>query len=222
MGYSFYTPCRSEEARDEMLAFLEDHYRPWSVLAASSGCLDEMASEEELNNLEWEHQDTIYGPSGDSLSYVSDEEYPWYIGFDFGSSGGGEGTWMKEFCRWVATKVGAMKTFKEGGASLFVCYDDEAWPMLERSEHAGSDLEPFVVTNGFRGWLPMVRQMETRSKHRLEERKKTENWSEAQHRERLKEHAQRWDVKVETAKRADSYVKKELSRLDMLWEERNT
>lgn len=113
MGYSAHVPCKSKKERDEMFAFLEEHYRPFSKVVAGAGCLDYfVADEKEFENRNFEHHDSICGPCREGLSYIPDDS-DFYIGFDFMTSGGAEGQWMFEFLRWVATKVGVM-TSRQG------------------------------------------------------------------------------------------------------------
>jgi hypothetical protein len=228
MGYSFHTPCSSKKARDEMFAFLQENYRPFSVLAAGSGCLSEIAFESELENREWKHTDSIRGPLMEDMSY-GEPKGP-YIGFDFGSSMGGEGAWMKDFCRWVAMKVGRRRTFPDiEGKVPYVVYDipenandrDSIWPVLERSEFdVTADLKDFVVDDGFRGWAQQVRKTRKHSEKGALRRQKEEGWSAKQlgfYRERQEA---MWDKQERVAKRADTYIKRELRRLSELWEKR--
>jgi len=227
MGYSFYTPCRSRKARDEMFAFLKEHYRPFSVLAAGSGCLDEIADQQDLDNREWEHRDCIRGPLKDDLSYTTSK---CYIGFDFGFSGGAEGTWMKDFCRWVATKVGRLRTFPDvEGKVPYVVYDipahandrDSIWPVLERSEFTVTrDMKSFLVDRGFRGWARQVDVMRKHSRLVARERAKRDNWTKRELAAHLAKQTAFWDLQERIAERADEYIKAELQRLDNLWEER--
>lgn len=229
MGYSIHTPCKSKRARDEMVAFLKKHYRPFSVLAAGSGCLSEVADQEDLDNREWKHTDSIRGPLGDDLSYIPDDT-KWYIGFDFGTSGGGQGTWMKDVCRWMATKVGHRRTFHDiEGQVPYIVYDipndaqdrDSIWPVLERSEFdVTKDLESLVTDRGFRGWAQQVRQMRAHSKRVTKERCDQEGGTKAMFEARWAQRNETWKLQMRIAKRADKYIKAELARLDELWENR--
>lgn len=229
MGYSIHAPCKSQKARNEMLFFLGQNYRPFSVLAAGSGCLSEIADQEDLDNREWKHTDGIRGPLGDDLSYVHGTK--WYIGFDFGTSGGGQGAWMKDFCRWVATKVGRLHQFEViEGKVPYIVYDtpdddwdsfDSVWPVLERSEFdVTKDMESFVVDRGFRGWAQQVRQMRAHSKRVTKERCDREGGSQSMYEARWADRNEFWKKQMRIAKRADKYIKAELARLDKLWEAR--
>lgn len=230
MGYSIHTPCKTKKDRDEMFAFLKKHYRPFSVLAAGSGCLSELAEEIHLNDRTWAHTDDLRGPLRSDMSYGSSFS-KWYIGFDLHSSAGGQGTWVKDFCRWVATKVGKLHQFKEiEGPVPYIVYDipdddwdsfDGVWPVLERSEYSVTkDMRQYVVDRGFRGWVPQVRSMREHSANVSENRAKREGWSRRQlewHKERRN---QFWDLQMKIARRADKYIRAELRRLDELWENR--
>lgn len=231
MGYSIHAPCKTKKARDEMFAFLKKNYRPFSVLAAGSGCLSEIADQSDLDNREWKHTDGIRGPLKEDMSYVA--EGACYIGFDFGTSGGGQGHWMKDFCRWVATKVGKTHQFAVvEGKVPYIIYDipegkttwdsfDSVWPVLERSEFdVTKDMESFVVDRGFRGWAQQVREMRAHSKVIAKKRSDQENWSPAQFKAHVARRNDFWVHQMRIARRADKYIKAELARLDELWENR--
>jgi len=230
MGYSIHTPCKTKKARNEMLFFLGQNYRPFSVLAAGSGCLSEIARIEELNDRTWEHRNELRGPLGDDLSYVHGAK--WYIGFDFGTSSGGQGHWMKDVCRWMATKVGRLHQFGMiEGKVPYIVYDipddeewetlDSIWPVLERSEFdVTKDMESFVVDRGFRGWAHQVREGRAHSKRVTKERCDHEGGSKSQFDARWADRNKMWALQMRIAKRADKYIKAELARLDELWENR--
>ena len=230
MGYSIHTPCKTKKARNEMLFFLGQNYRPFSVLAAGSGCLSEIARIEELNDRTWEHRNELRGPLGDDLSYVHGAK--WYIGFDFGTSSGGQGHWMKDVCRWMATKVGRLHQFGMiEGKVPYIVYDipddeewetlDSIWPVLERSEFdVTKDLESFVVDRGFRGWAQQVRESRAHIERTTMKRCNEKNWSPAQYKVSLAQRNKFWSHQMRIAKRADKYIKAELARLDDLWENR--
>lgn len=213
MGYSFHTPCKSNEARDEMFAFLEEHYRPFSELAAGSGYLGEFSSEEDLNNRSFEHTDSIRGPRKDDLSYVHDKKNC-YIGFDMSTSGGAQGVWMKDFCRWMATKVGRLRTFKDvEGKVPYVVYDmggpDDLWPVLERSQYnVTKEMESYLVDRGFRGWTALIESM-------FQDHC---GFADRDDRPAPKRDEGVWAIQFTVAGRADQYIKAELERLDALWE----
>lgn len=204
MGYSAHVPCKSKKERDEMFAFLEEHYRPFSKVVAGAGCLDYfVADEKEFENRNFEHHDSICGPCREGLSYIPDDS-DFYIGFDFMTSGGAEGQWMFEFLRWVATKVGVRYLFDFGAQVPFIVYDiptgpddlDSRWPILERSEFRDVDekLQQFVTDNSFKGMLRVV-----------------------QSRRKMSWNPQQYDFWERVATRADLYFRKELRRLDELW-----
>jgi hypothetical protein len=230
MGYSLHTPCRTKKDRDQMVRFLKKHYRPFSVLAAGSGCLCEVADLHELNDRTWKHTDNLRGPLGEDLSYIPDTT-KWYIGFDFGSSMGGQGHWAKDFLRWVATKVGKTHQFEViEGEVPYIVYDipdddwdafDYVWPVLEKSEYTVTkDMRSFVTDHGFRGWAQQAKEMREFSMKRAPERAEEEGWNAHRLKIELERRAQRHDLTLKVAKRADKYIKRELRRLDALWEAR--
>jgi hypothetical protein len=149
MGYSFHAPIQSTEDRDEMFAFLQEHYRPWYKLAEYEG----------------EYQG-VSDPKLDNMAY-GEPDYP-YIGFDFNTGDDGERYWMYNLCYWMVQRIGKKRAWPqrkglENGVP-YVVYDideddpnciDYAWPVLERSEFEGKvddDLEWCLVDNGYRGW----------------------------------------------------------------------
>jgi len=226
-----HVPCRTKKDRDQMVAFLKENYRPFSEVMAGAGDLCEYGTEEGLNDRSYKHTDGIRGPLGDDLSYIP-KRSKWYVGFDFGTSGGAEGAWMKDFLRWVATKVGKPLEFEEiEGAVPVIIYDhpgswknfDEIWPVLRRSEYnVTKDMRSFLTNDhGFRGWTQSVKQMHARSMEHLEETATKEDWG-AKRLEANKQlrDVQTWDHMFKVAKRTDAFVKKELKRLDNLWEAR--
>ena len=230
MGYSIHTPCKSKRARDKMFAFLREHYRPFSVLAAGSGCLEEIGELEDLNDRKWKHTDSLRGPLREDMSYGGDVS-KWYIGFDFGGGSGGEYTWMKDFCRWVATKVGRLRQFEAiEGRVPYIVYDipdddwdrfDYVWPVLERSEFSvTADMRQFVVDDGFRGWTQRIGESRKHAKHAAKGRAEREGWTKRQLNAYIKRRMDFWDQQERIAKRADKYIKKELHRLSDLWEAR--
>jgi len=214
-----------------MVGFLKENYRPFSKVMAGAGDLCQFGTEEGLNDRSYKHHDSLRGPLGDDLSYIPPRS-KWYIGFDFGTSGGAEGAWMKDFLRWVALKVGKPLEFEEiEGAVPVIIYDhpgdwksfDKIWPVLRRSEYnVTDDLRSFLTNDqGFRGNTQQVKKMHEHSMEHLEDKAKEEGWSAAQLKANKDDRNQRtWDHMFKVAKRADKYVKKELQRLDKLWEAR--
>jgi hypothetical protein len=232
MGYSLHTPCRTKKDRDQMARFLKKHYRPFSEVVAGAGCLDEYGDDAGLNDRSWKHSDWLRGPLPEDLSYIPDET-KWYIGFDFGNSGGAEGSWMKDFLRWVAVKIGKRHEFSMiEGAVPYIIYDvpadeewetlDSIWPVLDRSEYnITKDMRSYLTDGcGFRGWAQQVKLMREHSIQHTDERAVEEGWDVPRLKAEKQRRAQRFDFMLKVAKRTDQYVKKELRRLDALWEAR--
>jgi len=86
MGYSIAAPCQNVKLRDKMHKFLQEHYRPWTVIRGGD-------QEERYATL----------PEKDGLSY---HQGKCYIGFDYGVIGGGEREHVYTVVRWVALKIG--------------------------------------------------------------------------------------------------------------------
>jgi len=223
-----HTPCRTKKDRDKMLRFLKKHYRPFSEVVGGAGCLDPYGDEASLKNRSFKHSDWLRGPLGEDLSYIPDET-EWYIGFDFGGSGDAQGSWMKDFLRWVATKVGKRHEFSMiEGAVPYIVYDiydeeewetlDSIWPVLDRSEYnVTKDMRQFLVTNGFRGWTQQVKSMRAHAMSVMKERAEQEGGATKQLEAHKADRKRAFEFMLKVAKRTDHYVKKELERLDKLW-----
>lgn len=231
MGYSMHVQCRTKKDRDQMLRFLKKHYRPFSEVVAGAGCLVEYGTEASLNDRTFKHTDRLRGPLGEDLSYIPDE-VKWYLGFDFGGSDGAQGSWMKDFLRWVATKVGKRHEFSMiEGEVPYIVYDipddeewetlDSIWPVLDRSEYrVTKDMRSYLTDQyGFRGWVQQVKLMREHSMERADERAEEEGWNAHRLKAEKKQRAQKFEFMLKVAKRTDRYVKKDLKRLDELWED---
>lgn len=136
MGYSLSTPCQSDKARDEMLAFLEQHHRPWTQVLMEAPELPQLQDPKVSRVFSKVSPDQIqYDPtrhlcSGDELAYGSGSSK---IGFNIGP-GVDSSEWMWTLCRWMALQVGRKRTFKAKlaypTAFPYVTWDSEAHPVL--------------------------------------------------------------------------------------------
>jgi hypothetical protein len=134
MGYSASTPMKSAKARDEMLAFLAEHYRPWHVIQPPKDVLADFDFGWVPEEWDW----TTEIVAGDGIDYNGSKTK---IGFNFGNSSGLLGHYGFSLLRWVALKAGkrrkvSKKEFGDlGGVVPVFQYDcDPAWPVLVRSE----------------------------------------------------------------------------------------
>jgi len=98
MGYSITAPCKSEKAKEEMLAFLNKHYRSPATF---------------IDGIE---EDGLRGPLGDDFSYSHGE---CEIGFDY-TSWAPARAFAFAMCRWIALRVGPKKEMEvfEGDGRL--------------------------------------------------------------------------------------------------------
>lgn len=135
MGYSAFTPMRSAKARDKMLSFMREHYRPWHVIQPTEDMSDESLHVVVVTE-EWDW--TAYLQEGESLSYNPGKLK---IGFDFGHSGDPLGHYAFSILRWMALHGGKRrKISKKDVADLgetvpALVYDySPAWPVLVRSK----------------------------------------------------------------------------------------
>jgi len=208
MGYSFHAPIRSVEDRDEMFAFLTEHYRPWYKLAEYEG----------------EYQG-VSEPMIDDMSY-GEEDYP-YIGVDFNTGDDGERYWMYNLCYWIVQRIGKLRAWpKRKGLTEpvpYVVYDiindedpndvDYMWPVLERSEFEGKiekNLEWCLVDDGFRGWVSQIHRHYANFNAR-KIKKGEEPYTEMP--EFLAD-------QLPDAEKADAIIKAELARFTELWNSR--
>jgi len=133
MGYSIATRAKSRSARDELLAFMAEHYKPLHVIQPPESAFPSVA-------LAFEHQTTEkdYDWTRWIRTDLSYDHASMAIGFDCGTSGGPEGDYAWNILHWIAVTVGRKRTFQESGiteAVPYVVYDGhEAWPVLARSE----------------------------------------------------------------------------------------
>jgi hypothetical protein len=209
MGYSFHTPIRSTEDRDEMFAFLQENYRPWYKIAKYDN--DYQGVSEPMS------QDMSYGSTT--------ADYP-YIGFDFNTGDDGERYWLYNLNYWMAQLIGKKRAWPERRGLEepvpYVVYDgaveedpndvDYTWPVLERSEFEGKvdGLEWCLVDNGFRGWASMIHRHYANFKKR--QLKKGE--------EVYTEMPEFLASSLPEAEESDVLLKAELARLTELWEAR--
>lgn len=210
MGYSFSTPCKSAKARDQMMAFLDRHYRPWAqvispfrdALSSGRGVAPSVTFDTRAR-----------GPSAEDLAY---DHGACKIDFDYGAGfSDAERYWMYNFCYWMAQRVGRRRVFPKKapgcGAVPYVVYDGyEAWPVLEASRYAdkvgrGSE---WLVENGFRGMTSCI-EWEARI-HEESRRGKAE--------EHVKEFVDWMTGRKKAARIVDEAIRAELDRLAKLWE----
>jgi hypothetical protein len=146
MGYSASTLMKSAKARDQMLAFLAEHYRPWHQVQPE---YDEreaydaafFAGAYEVSE-DWDW--TAYICSGDDLAYNSSKNK---IGFNFSGSGEMVGHYGFTLLRWMALMAGAERKVNkkefpslEGQRVPVMQYDyDPCWPVLVGSPEGAPD-----------------------------------------------------------------------------------
>ncbi len=204
MGYSLSTPCQSAKARDEMLAFLALHHRPWTTMLLEAPELPQLQDPKvsrvygKVSPDQIQYDPTRHLCSGDELAYGAG---PSKIGFNIGP---GLSTWMWTLCRWMALQVGRKRTFKTQlaypTAFPYVTWDSEAHPVL-----TPADID---------GWEEPMRTDADR--HLCDEFGFREHY------------ARTWTEKVAdqllgTRKRAeltDAVAHREIKRLDALWRTR--
>lgn len=134
MGYSITTPCKSAKARDQVVAFLERHHRPFSqVLQDDAEAMDVLGRHSRV----WvgARKEDIYDPTrfivyGDGIAYGAGANK---VGFNFSFSGS-YGQWMYGLACWIALRAGRVRSFKRllGNPNTYpyYTYDDEATPVL--------------------------------------------------------------------------------------------
>ena len=134
MGYSITTPCKSAKARDQVVAFLEQHHRPFSLVLQEDA--EAMAVLRENSRVVPVAEGVdIYDPTrfivyGDGIAYGAGANK---VGFNFSFSGG-YGQWMYGLACWIALRAGRVRSFKKllGNPNTYpyYTYDDEATPVL--------------------------------------------------------------------------------------------
>lgn len=210
MGYSFATPIKSPKARDNMVAFLEKHYRPWEqIIEPFKG---------ELENgrgiMPFVSFDTrARGPLADDLAY---DHGKCKIGFDYGAGfSDGERYWMYNFCYWMAQRAGRRRVFTKKapdcGAVPYVVYDGyEAWPVLEASDYKDKvgEHHEWLVENGFRGMVSLIEW-----EKRAQEKSAVEKGLQI-----AKDLLDYYTGRAKGAQVVDKAIKVELDRLSKLWE----
>ncbi len=145
MGYSLSMPTKSTKARDQMLAFLREHHRPFGLILDEAGY--DPGYDYEYNP----HMDpTRFILVGDELAYGPGASK---IGFNFCTSsrwmsmGYFAGSSADTLCRWMALKVGRRRTFKTllsyPQAFPYFTYDSKAIPVLTAADIKGWE-EPML------------------------------------------------------------------------------
>jgi hypothetical protein len=127
MGYSFTTPIKSKKAQQQMLAFLEKHYRPWSELTKGT-----------ILEYNPDYDATRYICTGEDLSY---DHGKCRIGFDYSRSDDST-PYMHGILRFMALQVGRRRALPNDTGSPeavpYIVYDGyEAWPVLLLSKWNG-------------------------------------------------------------------------------------
>lgn len=169
MGYSITTPCKSARARGQVVAFLEQHHRPFSVVLQESAETMEVLRE---HGGDWPVVDglDIYDPTqhivwGDGIAYGAGVNK---VGFNFSFTGDYE-QWMYALASWIALRAGRRRTFtgllRNVRAYPYFTYDGEATPVLVEADLAecpGEDPAQAAQTrawyvcdaSGYRKWDP--------------------------------------------------------------------
>lgn len=215
MGYSFATPCKSKKARNEMMAFLDENYRPWNeviepfkdeLTATGPGTLGIMP--------QITFETRLRGPATQGAYDQGKAK----IVFDYGAGfSDAERYWMYNLCYWMAQRVGRRRVFSkmapDCGAVPYVVYDGyQAWPVLEKSEFGDKVDEDneWLVVDGFRGMENVVEwdkkaTKQTALEEGVEVAKGMLDWLSG---------------RAKTAGIVDEAIKTELTRLAILWETR--
>jgi len=138
MGYSASTPMKSTKARDEMIAFLEEHYRPWldvQPTGIEDGMLNSYMTSEDYD---W----STHICTGEELAYNPGKLK---VGFNFSHSGGILGHYGFSILRWMALRAGKTRKVSQkefpglkGSFPVFQYDYDPAWPVLPRSQYEGN------------------------------------------------------------------------------------
>lgn len=210
MGYSFAAPCKSKKARDEMMAFLDEHYHSWDQviepfkgeLTSGQGIMPVVTFETRLR-----------GPATEGAYDQGKAK----IVFDYGAGfSDAERYWMYNLCYWMVQRVGRRRVFSkmapDCGAVPYVVYDGyQAWPVLEKSKFGDKvgDSE-WIVEDGFRGMMNLIEW----------ERKASKKTALEQGVEMAKEMLDWLTGREKTAGIVDTAIKTELERLSGLWENR--
>lgn len=193
MGYSISVHCRSAKARDEMMSFLKQHYRPWS----------------KIRNLKDDGMDWTEWLMSGKLAY---DYSPLNIGYNYSTQHcqeGMVGNYGYTILRWIALKVGQLKKFPEWDLHdkcPFTVYDgDEKWPVIVKKENTVlyNERATQFLTDEF-GYRPL------------------EQWSSANGCQSWPVRvilALSGQLKFE--KLVNETSKEEVRRLDKLWEKRN-
>lgn len=132
MGYSICTVAKSKKLKDEMLAFMGRHYRPfWQVVGIG-----------EITH--------IRGPT-DDMSYCHG---PLKLGVDYISGMGDlERKYSYALVYWMAIRIGR-RTMKEGVELISFNYDDcpaESWPLVMEGTELPKDF-PWTLAVDTDGW----------------------------------------------------------------------
>ena len=141
MGWSMSVPSKSVKARDAMLTFLEEHYRDAAVVLAFPAS-------------HWRHQHPK--PPSQHFAYGHSESK---IGFDKPND------YETAILRWVATKVGMRRKFKDRNILAPVpwlnCDGHGSSPVLPRALWDGSEETAGNVVDEV-GWMGVDRWWEQR------------------------------------------------------------
>jgi hypothetical protein len=174
MGYSIATPLKSAKARDEMWAFMQEHYKPWNEVEPPEAELQPlegtpdfpmaMAFPQGPTNPDYDFTWQLCR-DGD-LSYDNGKNR---IGYNYGASYGPSGDYGWAVLRWMALRAGRVRKFKKkyGLEEVvpYTVYDGyEAWPVLVRSEWEDKVdkrarwclVSPLGTKPVRREWIPMT------------------------------------------------------------------
>jgi hypothetical protein len=150
MGYSVAVPVKSQKAKEEMLAFLYKHYKPFSTLAQGTDLEQESRPE--------------YDPTGAILAdgELSYDNGKCRIGFDYGGMFR-ERHYLYCTIRWIALRVGRKRQLNAAAklgilhAIYYYVYDGfEACPILRTTECTIEDAQKvgwtIVDQHGYDAW----------------------------------------------------------------------
>lgn len=193
MGYTVTTPAKSKKAKREMLAFMGEHFRP---------------AHEIFDDLEEDYDRTASGVlTEDHLSYDKGSSK---MGFDYASWSQLDRYYAFNVCRWMALKVGRIRRFKKFGFANtsipYIVYDGrEAIPVVPESVWESDEApEKFNLCDDL-GVKPTF-------EHRAWRRNIKEG--------RYKKDDPRVLNALDLEEQIEGTVRKELQRLDGLWENR--
>lgn len=150
MGYTLSVSMKSIKARDEFLAFLRQHMKPFSKAMSESEHLEAWAKVSlfyagcDLDGVRKSLQNTDSSEcisTGDGALWYASGKKTTKLGFDYGCRGP-EWDWQRCLLNWLALRGGRrrrLEAMTHGHIDTvlpYMCYDSEAWPVLLESDIA--------------------------------------------------------------------------------------